>query len=148
MANSYQLVAWTDKGQVKMIPEEAAAFLDKELEKIESLHDQIRYGTHYETQDILRVSCAYEKLGLLLSSVGMFDEAFRQLLQAAYCCRWCSEYNWLGDPDDAPSWPLRGRFCALYIQCRELAEKHPTLRFEWEKSGLEIIRGVQPPRAC
>ena len=32
MAKSYQLVAWTDKGQVRMIPSQLKAYISEEIE--------------------------------------------------------------------------------------------------------------------
>lgn len=41
MANSYQLVAWTEKGQVRMIPSEVTAHLQAELGEINHLVEQL-----------------------------------------------------------------------------------------------------------
>lgn len=58
MANSYQLVAWTEKGQVRMIPSEVTAHLQAELDEINHLVEQIRYVTPHERGDIFRVTHA------------------------------------------------------------------------------------------
>ena len=93
MAKAYQLVAWTDKGQVKMIPSEIASFLHKELDNINCLSDRIRYKTAHEIHDLLQVSSAYEKLAYQLLDLGQIEDAFIQFSQAALCCT-ASGNNW------------------------------------------------------
>ena len=83
MEKSYQLVAWTDKGRVRMLPSEVNTFLHEELDKINRLSDRIRYNTCHEVHDLLEWSCAYEKLALQLLDLGQVEDAFRQLSQAA-----------------------------------------------------------------
>ena len=114
MAKSYQLVAWTDKGRVKMIPSEITAFLQKELDGINRLSDRIRYKTYHEVHDLLQVSSAYEKLALRLLDLGRPEDAFTQLSQAALCCT-ASGSNWR-ETEWGPvlEKPLRGRFFAMF----------------------------------
>lgn len=137
MAKSYQLVAWTDKGQVRMIPSEIASFIHKELEGINRLIDRIRYKTYHEVHDLLQVSSAYEKLGLQLLDLGQIDDAFIQFAQAALCCT-ASGNNWR-ETEWGPvlEKPLRGRFFAMFCQCKDLVRKYPKLRFAWEESSLQ-----------
>lgn len=137
MAKSYQLVAWTDKGQVKMIPSEIASFLHKELDGINRLSERIRYKSHYEVHDLLQVSSAYEKLAYQLLDLGQIGDAFIQFSQAAICCT-SSAFNW-HETEWGPvlEKPLRGRFFAMFCQCKDLVRKYPKLRFAWEESGLQ-----------
>ena len=134
MANSYQLVAWTQGGQVRMIPSEVNAFVDSEMELIDRLAERIRYRTDHETGDILRVSRAYERLAIRLLDLGRYEDAFFQYAQAAECC--CSgEWRDCEDYDDlAPA--LRGRFFAMYARCRDITRQHPRLRYSWQETGL------------
>lgn len=137
MAKTYQLVAWTDKGQVRMIPSETATFLHEELDGINRLSDRIRYGTHHEIHDLLQLSSAYEKLGLQLLGLGQIDDAFIQFSQAALCCT-ASGNNWRDTEwGEVLEKPLRGRFFAMFCQCKDLVRKYPRLRFAWEESGLQ-----------
>ena len=62
MTKSYQLVAWTDKGQVRMIPSEVTDYIHAELEAIDQQADSIRYRSEQERGGILKLSQAYEKL--------------------------------------------------------------------------------------
>lgn len=137
MAKAYQLVAWTDKGQVKMIPSEIASFLHKELDNINCLSDRIRYKTAHEIHDLLQVSSAYEKLAYQLLDLGQIEDAFIQFSQAALCCT-ASGNNWRETEwGDVLEKPLRGRFFAMFCQCKDLVRKYPRLRFAWEESGLQ-----------
>lgn len=83
MTKSYQLVAWTDKGQVKMLPCEVNALISESQAKIDRLIDGIRFDTYYEVSDILEVCGAYEQLGISLLNLSKIDEAFRQFAKAA-----------------------------------------------------------------
>lgn len=40
MANSYQLVAWTDKCQVRIIPSEVTAYFHAEMDAIDRMADR------------------------------------------------------------------------------------------------------------
>jgi len=141
MAKSYQLVAWTDKGQVRMLPGEVTAYLHDELDAIFQQADRIRYRTAYERGDILRVSQAYEKLAVRLLDLGRIEEAFEQYVQAAQCC--LSSLEW-----DDTEWgevlcrPLRGRFFAMFCACKDLLRKYPRLKHDWDESGLRQSHGI------
>jgi hypothetical protein len=136
MAN-YQLVAWTEDGQVRMIPSEVNAFMLEGLDEIERLIDGIRYGTRHEVGDILRVSYACERLGLRLLGVGRLDDAFLMYVRAAeYCCS--SDNNWEDtEYGEVLCRPLRGRFFAMFCQCKDLVRQYPRLRPVWAVSGLQ-----------
>ena len=92
MANSYQLVAWTDKGQVRMIPSEVTAYLHAEMAVIDRMADKIRYLTVYERSDIFRVSQSYEKLAVRMMDLGRTEDAFELYVQAKHfeniCLKW------------------------------------------------------------
>ena len=137
MVKSYQLVAWTDKGQVKMIPSEIASFLNGELDCIKRRSERIRYGTRHEIHDILKVSYAHEKLALQLLDMGLTKDAFVQFSQAATCC--CTfGSNWISTEwGEVLCKPLRGRFFAMFRQCKDIVRKYPNPRYVWEKSGLQ-----------
>lgn len=130
-------MAWTEKGQVKMIPSEITAFIHEEMDRIERQRGSIRYGSVHEVHDILEVSSAYERLGLQLLDRGQVTKAFAQIVQAAaICC--ASENNWRETEwGEILCKPLRGRFFAMFSQCRDLVREHPTLQYYWEGSGLQ-----------
>lgn len=137
MAKSYQLVAWTERGQVRMIPSEVDAFVRDDLDAIARLIDRIRYGTDHEVHDILQVSEAYERLGLRLLEVGRMQDAFRQFAHAAECCC-ASDNNWEDtEYGERLCRPLCGRFFAMFCMCKDLVRRDPRLQFAWARSRLQ-----------
>ena len=138
MAKTYQIVTWTDKGHVRMVPSEFNAFLQEELEAIHKLDEAIGYFTGHEVSDLLRLSSACERLALRLMDLGHVREAFMQYATAADCCLWCTDIHWIDrDYDFTVCKPLRGRFFAMFSQCKELVRSHPSLELAWEESGLQ-----------
>lgn len=136
MANSYQLVAWTERDRVKMIPSELSSYLQTELDAINHLESRIRYRSDYERGDIFRLSQAYERLALRLLDLGRTEYAFLQYAQAAKCCLSSSEW-------DDTEWgeilcrPLQGRFFAMFCECKGLVKRYPKLRLYWSESGVQ-----------
>ena len=136
MKKSYQLVAWTDNGQVRMIPSQIDAYIHEEIEHLKRVSDRVRYGTYHEVGDLLKVSCAYEKLARNLLDLDQRRAAFHFLAEAAHCCT-ASHNNW-----EDTEWgevlckPLRGRFFAMFCACKDLLRKYPKLQYAWEESGL------------
>ena len=56
MAKSYQLVAWTDKGKVRMIPSQLKAYISEEVQHLNRINERVRYGTYHEVGDLLSIS--------------------------------------------------------------------------------------------
>lgn len=135
MANSCQLVAWTDKGRVKMIPSQIDEFVRESLDEIDCLIDRVRYNTRYEVGDILNVSRDYEKLARRLLELGEVEDAFFQFAQAAECCFMGDNWEDYEDYEDLCR-PLRGRFFAMLGVCRELSGEYPKLKYLWYRTGL------------
>ena len=139
MVNCYQLVAWTENGQVRMLPSEVTDYLNAELDAINRLLGRIRYRTAYELSDIFRASQAYEKLAVRLLDLGQVEEAFEQYVQAARCCLFSNEW-------DDTEWgevlckPLRGRFFAMFNECKDLVRKYPRLQYNLDVSRLQASR--------
>ena len=119
-----------------MIPSEVTAHLHAELDAINRLVDSIRYRTVYERGDIFRVSQAYEKLAVRLLNLGRIEDAFEQYAHAAQCCLSSNEWQ---DTEwgEILCRPLRGRFFAMYCECKDLVRKCPRLKYNWEESGLQ-----------
>ena len=137
MANSYQLVAWTDKGQVRMIPSLINEYIQEEMKRIHQVEENVRYGTRYEVHDLLKLSNAYEKLALVLQGLGESDTAFNAYSKAALCCS-ASDNNW-----EDTEWgellfgPLRRRFFEMFSACKDLIHFYPKLQYYWANSGLQ-----------
>lgn len=136
MADSCQLVAWTDKGLVKMIPSQIDEFVRESLDEIDCLIDRVRYNTWYEIGDILNVSRGYERLGRRLLDLGEVEDAFFQFAQAAECCFLGDNWEDYEDYEDLCR-PLRGRFFAMLGICRELVREYPVLKYSWGRTGLQ-----------
>lgn len=146
MAKSYQLVAWTDNGQVKMLPSEIATFIHKEQEYINSIADRVRYKTPHEVQDLLKVSYAYEKLGLQLLALSRIEDAFKQFEQAALCCtasgnNW-RETEWGPDTGKATPRPLLCDVLPMQRPCPQAPEAPAQL------GGKRLTKRNQLPHLC
>ena len=83
----YQLVAWTDKGQVKMLPELLREYAQPYMDRIESLRAFYDEGWddglgRLTEQDVLALSRSYEAYGRFLraSSLDELPELFNILL--------------------------------------------------------------------
>ena len=122
-----------------MIPSQVTAFIHQALGEIDALSDKIRYGSHFEVGDLLEVSSAYERLGKQLLDLGQIEDAFLQFAQAAECCCSATERNWeyIAEYGYRLRSPLRGRFFAMYSQCKDLVRKYPRLKYTWEETGLD-----------
>ena len=87
----YQLVAWTDKGQVKLLPELLREYAQPYMDRIESLQAFYDEGWDDELgrlteQDVLALSRSYEAYGRFLRAHGKRHEAFEAFTDAAAVC--------------------------------------------------------------
>ena len=138
MAKVFQLVAWTRQGQVRMIPSEVTAFMQASAETLDRLGAAVRYGTRFEVQDLLQLSSAYEKFAFQLLDLGRIADAFLQLARAAdCCCRTDSGWTYNDEYGESLCRPLRGRFFAMFCQCKELLRNYPKFKPFWNKSRLD-----------
>lgn len=144
MVKTYQLMAWTDKGQVKMVPSLVAELAEPYAQRIQAAEEEPRaHGEDAQTGQIFRRSRVHEALGRFFLRVGYWEDAFLQFAEAATTVTNCSDDLWI-DADEGflLHTPLEHRFLAMYNRCRDLAEEHPTikgsiqwhkLRHEWER---------------
>ena len=87
----YQLVAWTDRGQVKLLPELLREYAQPYIERIESLKAFYDEGWDDELgrlteQDVIALSRSYEAYGRFLRLHGKCQEAFEAFVNAASVC--------------------------------------------------------------
>ena len=137
MAKTYQLLAWTEKGQVKMIPSLVAELAEPFVQRIQAVEDEPRaHGKDAETLQLIRHSRAHEALARFFLRVGYWEDAFLQFAEAAMAVTNCSDELW----NDAEvgfllHTPLEHRFLAMYNRCREIAEEHPAIKgsVQWQK---------------
>ena len=136
MAKSYQLVAWTDKGQVKMIPSLVAEMAKPYVRRIQAVEDEPQaWGEEAETEQLLRTSRAYEALARFFLRVGYWQDAFLQYVQAALAVTNCTDYRWIDAGEGYILYaPLEHRFFAMYGQCCKIAQDHPRIKesLQWQ----------------
>lgn len=127
MTKLYQLVAWTEKGQARMVPSLVAESVQTLTEALETLERQGPCDD--EISWLLRRSRAHEALGSVYEGNGQWLAAFSELVLAATVCTDGYESCWL-DCDEGYLLvrPLRGRFFAMYARCRTLLQEHPQLQ--------------------
>ena len=102
MAKFYQLVAWTEIGQVKMIPSLLAELAEPYVERIQGDEDE---------------------------SEVWGENAFLRYADAAITVTNCSDCCWKdAEVGYLLHTPLGHRFLAMYNYCSQIAEEHPALK--------------------
>ena len=135
--NHPTLIAWTDHGQLRMIPSLAEECAAPFRERIERLERDWPFAERDEVGWLLTRSCAYEALACYYLRLGCLSQAFDAYASAAMQCGYCSDRLWLqGVHCDFPALPLLGRFHAMHARCRELAREHPSLRLRYRDSDV------------
>ena len=136
MANkSYSLVAWTEKGQVRMIPSLVNEMKIPYEEKIARL-DSLEYDDEQEW--LLQRSGAWEEYAEFLLNLGYYKQAYRCFENAALVISPCSDLLWVQDMNsERPVMPLYYRFLAMHGKCKRLIGQHPELQNEYKGSRLE-----------
>ena len=135
-SKKYTLVAWTENGQVRMIPSlinDAAEPYKKRIAYLESLCEEVEDEIGW----LLAQSRAHEAFAKFLLNVGHPREAFVEFSNAAIVCTNCSDIFWMqGDNCSFPTLPLLCRFHAMHRECLRLAERDRFLALSYEKSDL------------
>ena len=136
MANkSYSLVAWTEKGQVRMIPSLVNEMKMPYEEKIARL-DSLEYDDEQEW--LLDKSRAWEEYAEFYLSAGYYRQAYRCFENAALVISPCSDLLWVQDMNsERPVMPLYYRFLAMHDKCKQLIGLHQELKNEYKGSRLE-----------
>ena len=141
MANKkYALAAWTENGQIRMIPSLVNELSVPYREKIEHLEGQwnVDRNEGEEIGYILAKSRAHEAFARFLLRVGYPKEAYLEYENAAKVCLYCSDNLWLqGVSGDFPVLPLYHRFLAMHRQCVLLTEGNPVLKARYEQGELK-----------
>lgn len=134
---NYTLVAWTENGEVRMIPSlvnDAAEPFRERIAHLESLSGRVRDEVGW----LLARSRAHEAFGRFLLSVGHPREAYLCFENAAEVCTFCSDENWRqGILCDVPTLPLLRRFLAMHRECVRLAKEDRFLSLSYEGSDLQ-----------
>lgn len=132
----YTLVAWTENGEVRMVPSlinEASRPYRGKIERIESQRD-----VDDEARWLLARCQAHEEFARFLLGVGRPREAYLEFENAAMVCTWCPDELWLqGDRCGFPALPLLYRFLSMHRECLRLALADRYLRLRYEGSKLQ-----------
>lgn len=136
MANkSYSLIAWTDNGQVKMIPSLVNEMKVPYEEKI-ARFDSLEYDDEQEW--LLDKSRAWEEYAEFYLRAGYYRQAYQCFGNAALVISPCSDLLWVQDMNsERPVMPLYYRFLTMHSKCKSLIEQYPALRNEYKGSRLE-----------
>ena len=134
---TYSLVAWTEDGEVRMIPSLINECSLPYRQRIASLESQ--WGkTENEVGLIIAQSRAHEDLARFFLRVGRIREAYQEYENAAEVCAICYDDLWVqGDRCDGPMLPLYKRFLAMHSRCLDLVGKYSSLRRYYEGSHLQ-----------
>ena len=144
MAKTYQLMAWTDKGQVKMIPSLVAELAEPYVKRIQAAEEEPRArGEEAETKQLIRKSQTHEALARFFLRVGYWEDAFLQFAEAALTVTNCSDDRWNdADVGFLLHTPLEHRFMAMYNRCSHVADEHPAIKgsSQWHRLQKEWCR--------
>ena len=136
-SKNYTLVAWTENGNLRMVPSLVNIAAEPYKARIEQLEAQWE-DVEDEIGWLLARSRAHERFARFLLSVGYPREAYEEYRNAAMVCACCSDELWLqGEACDFPALPLLYRFLSMHRQCVRLALKDDFLRNRYKGSDLE-----------
>ena len=132
-----QLVAWTDQGQVRMIPSLVRQFAQPLLERIADLNHRRPHDFREQPRYLIELSRVYEDLGRYYERMGYIREAFDTYVSATVVVTYVDDFWWCNcDEGTVLSKPFWGRFFAMNDQCRRLFKKHPGLK---DTTSYEIL---------
>ena len=152
MTKQYQLVAWTDKGQVKMLPnvlrEYARPFID-EIERLQAYYEEWWNPERgrLKEQDVIALSRSYEAYGRFLLLHGKRQEAFEAFVDGAKVClddrfKIDSEYGYV------LVGPLPKRYHYMKSFCLDMLDEDPSLaRLPKWNDMLEEFKRLDAPFA-
>lgn len=152
MTKHYQLVAWTDKGQVKMLPnvlqEYAQPYIDKIERQLAYYHEGWceEYGRLAE-QDVIALSRSFEAYGRFLLLHGKRQGAFEAFVDGARVC-----LDTRFEVDSEYGYVLVGilpkRYHYMKSFCLEMMDKDPSLAIlpKWHRM-LKVFERLDAPFA-
>ncbi|MBP3257627.1 MAG: hypothetical protein J6M23_06520 [Bacteroidales bacterium] len=118
--SKYTLVAWTEDGEVRMIPSlinEMSVPYREKIERIEAQWETVENEIGW----LIAQSKAHEEFARFLLRVGRPREAYDEFKNAAEVCSLCSDELWLqGETCGYPALPLLHRFLAMHRECMKL----------------------------
>ena len=133
----YSLVAWTEKGRVRMIPSLVNEVSIPYRETIERLKNRERVFRDKVAWLHAR-SRAHERFARSLLHVGHPWEAYVEFENAAEVCGMCPDELWNdGDEGYFPELSLLRRFLSMHAECLRLAARDRFLRISYDGSRLQ-----------
>lgn len=142
----FQLVAWTEGQNVKMIPSARKEVFKQFLDRITYVESQ--EGKISDIDFCLELSQAYESYARALLRCGYVREALRQMVNAGSAAIPNEDRYWYYINDEPKgSWgidnPFKGRFFSVYSSCKQLITRNPELKAEFlslkQAAGWGII---------
>ena len=134
-------MAWTENGQVKMLPSLVAEMAEPYVRRIQAIEAEPQaWGEEAETEQLLRQSRAHEALARFFLRVGYWKDAFIQYSLAAMAVTNCTDNRWIDAGEGYILYaPLDHRFMAMYGKCCRIAEEHPAIKqsIQWQKLHCE-----------
>lgn len=149
---AYQLVAWTDKGQVKMLPNVLREFAQPYIDQIERQEAYYREGWSEEygrltAQDVVALSRSYEAYGRFLRLHGKRQDAFEAFVDGA---RVCLDDRFMIDSEygHVLAGSLTRRYHVMKSFCQDLLDEDPSLtRLPKWRILLEVFHRLDAPFA-
>ncbi|MBR1569350.1 MAG: hypothetical protein IJ651_09765 [Bacteroidales bacterium] len=134
---AYSLVAWTDNGNLRMVPSLVSELSAPYQKKVDDL--EARWGQEEnEVGFLIALSRAWEEFARFFVSVDYRKQAWQCYSKAAMVCAYCSDNLWLqGTRGDFPVLPLLYRFLAMHARCMRLMKEDRTLQYMYRDSDLE-----------
>ena len=129
----YTLVAWTEKGEVRMIPSlinDAAEPYRRRIAYLESISEDVDDVIGW----LIAQSRAHEAFARFLLSVGHPREAYLEFSNAAMVC---TDFRAREEDCDYPIRPVLSRFFAMHYECVKLAQKDRPIARTYEGSELQ-----------
>lgn len=134
-SKSYSLVAWTENGQVRMVPSlvnEMKVPYEEKIARIESQDYKNEVGW------LIAQSKAWEEYARFFLNLGYYKQAYQCYENAARVCSFCSDIFWVQDENsERPIMPLYYRFLSMHNRCKWLIRQYPVLKDEYRNSDLE-----------
>lgn len=149
---AYQLVAWTDKGQVKMLPNVLREYEQPYIDQIErqlAFYQEgwcAEYGRLTE-RDVIALSRSFESYGRFLKLHGKTQDAFETFVDGARVCL-DSRFEVDSDYGYVLVGILPKRYHFMKSFCLDMLDEHPELASlpKWH-ALLDLFRHFDAPFA-
>ncbi len=136
-SKKYTLVAWTENGEVRLVPSlinDAAEPYRRRIAYLESFRGDVEDEGGW----LIAQSRAHEAFARFLLRVGHPREAYVEFSNAAVVCTFCPDtVRAQGGTGDPRARALAGRFLAMHSECVRLAQMDRLLGLIYEGGELQ-----------